>query len=136
MFKAIWSIPEWGGNGFPKETPLLSFSWGSRRIGTSWEGPHTSGSDAGTVRDITVVRRNDEWSARLFNACAGAEMIGLMRLTLSQVDGNTIKVYATYTFENCYITFVRPGGPPESENEKPLEEIGVNFAKTSYSYDM
>jgi type VI protein secretion system component Hcp len=53
-------------------------------------------------------------------------------LFLTKGSEKTVEIYATFTFEECYISSVRPGGSGGSDD--PLEDITVNFKSVKAEY--
>src|SRR5262245_18856411 len=119
--KAEWSIPKLEEGGFPKKDAVLSFHWGLPQRGSAWDND----SGAGTrTSEFSVVRNVDSSSPILFQECAGGSGVPLVTVYLERVEGRTTVVYATFTFESCFITSIRPS---HADGDNPLEDVSLNF---------
>jgi type VI protein secretion system component Hcp len=126
-YKQEWTMPELESRGFPKKDAIDSFSWGVVNRGSSWEKGQ-SGGPAG-ARDFLVMRKTDQNTHLLFEACATGTRISKVIVYLEKVEGTATYIYLTYTFEDCYISSVHTSGGDTSS-----DQIAVTFEKMSYEY--
>lgn len=103
------------GGGFAKGTtfPIEAFHWGVQTAGKT------------SAKDFSVVKRLDEFSAKLFKAAG--EGTGIDKVTLVLTRGSTT---TTYVFRDVYVAAVRPGS--SLEGPAPIEEVLFNFGSVSY----
>lgn len=103
------------GGGFVKGTtfPIEAFHWGVQTGGTT------------SAKDVSVVRRTDDLSAKLFKAAV--EGMRIDKVTIVMVKGSTT---STYVFHDVYVAAVRPGGT--AGGAPPLEDVLFSFGSVSY----
>jgi type VI secretion system secreted protein Hcp len=107
---------------------ILSFSWGASR-------PASAGQPAGKVvaKDFNLFHKVDKASPILMLRCCDGTHIPSATLSVRKA-GTTQLDYLKYKMENVIISGFAPGGSSSGADDRPLEEISLNFQKMTYSY--
>ena len=108
-----------------REIDVLSFSWGLAA---------ESAPQAGRVRftDLTVVKRIDASSPRLFQAAATGERFRSARLAVRRPGGRAPFDSLDYCMEEVSLTSYRPSGGPG--DALPTEEVAFRYGTFSQQY--
>ncbi len=134
-FRAVLRAAELQGPSqlVPNGIDALSFSWGMENNIKAW-----SPSPAGTARvhDFSVTKLVDSSSPTLYVMCVRGTKIGNLMLSLYQASGSdTPSEFALYSFIDCYITSVSPGGASgDGDANYPVETLTFNFDNAAFTY--
>jgi type VI protein secretion system component Hcp len=113
--------------GLPQSAPVLSFHWGVSRV-----LPVAAGrQDLVNVQELSVVKRVDALSPRLFSACLAGAPIAEVILVARQPSGGA---EVRYRLGGVAVAAVRPGGSAESGDAFPTEEVSLRFSACGISY--
>lgn len=118
--------------GFEKQMAILSFSWGGSNpstIGVSGGG----GGGKGTLSHLSVMKKSDGASPKLFQNCMKGTHIKTGTLTLNKVGGQAAIDFVKYELENIFISDVQFSGS-EGGDDAPMESISLTFGKMTYTY--
>ena len=108
-----------------REIDVVSFSWGLVA---------ESAPQAGRVRfnDLTVVKRVDASSPRLFQAAATGERFRSGRLAMRRPGGRAPFDFLDYCMEDVAVMSYRPSGGPG--DAVPTEEVSLRYGTFSLQY--
>ena len=93
------------------------------------------GGGAGIVKvgDFSVVKKVDQATPSLYQACCIGEHFETVRVTLRKA-GLTALDYLIYTFSTVLITSVRTAGNGQGADPIPLEEVSFSFGQFVIDY--
>jgi len=123
-----------------KEVELLSFYFKAFQAGTT--GSATGGGGKGRVKldDLTIMKKVDKASPKLFQACCSGEPVKKVVLT-GRKAGKDQQDYLKITMTDCVVSLfenVRSDealhGKVNPDQWEQVERISFNFATIDYSY--
>jgi type VI secretion system secreted protein Hcp len=87
------------------------------------------------ISDVIVTKEVDKASPKLFLECLNAKNHPKVELELCRSEGGGEQFcYMKIEMEDVVISSVRPGGTSGGGDTLPLEEVGLNYAKITYTY--
>lgn len=113
------------------EIDLESWSWGATQGGTHSMG---GGGGAGKVQmhDLSIVKKIDKSSTKLFLACANGEHIKKAVL-VARKAGKDQQEYFKMTLTDLLVSSFQSSGHGQGD-ALPVDQISLNFAKVEVSY--
>lgn len=115
-----------------KEIDLESWSWGVTQQGTSSYGGG-GGAGKATFNDLSISKKTDASSHRLFLACATGEHFKKAVFTARKAGGQQ-QEYLKITLTDLLVTSFQESGSGESSDVVPLEQVSLNYSKIEFSY--
>lgn len=111
------------------EIDIESWSWGATQSGAASGG----GGGAGKVsfQDFHFTKSIDKSSPKLLESLATGTHLKEAKLVLRSPGGSQTE-YLVITFSDVMVTSYSTGG--SSGDDRPMEEVSLNFAKISMSY--
>ena len=114
---------------------ILSFSMG---VSQATAGSASTGGGASSQRanfaDFSFVKMLDKASPKLALACADGTHIKEITLELCRAGGSDKVKYYEIKMDECIISSYRPGGSSHGGEPLPLEEIGIDYGKITWTY--
>ncbi|KAA6187372.1 type VI secretion system tube protein Hcp [Thiohalocapsa marina] len=111
---------------------VLSYSVGLSQpvSGVTGTGGRTGGR--ADFQDLSIVKVIDNSTPDLSIKCAKGEHIPTVELELCLATGDK-HTFMKYTFEDCIVTSVTPGGSSGGE-PKPTEQVSFAYGKIKWEY--
>ncbi|WP_435020236.1 Hcp family type VI secretion system effector [Tundrisphaera sp. TA3] len=132
MFLKIDGIEGESANAKHKgEIDIESYSMAAHQTGTFATGGG-GGAGKASFSDITVVKKVDKSSPKLFEACATGKHIKSVVISVNKAGGQQ-EEYIKYTLSDVLISGFQGSGS-ESSDSVPTESISFNFAKIEMEY--
>jgi type VI secretion system secreted protein Hcp len=85
-------------------------------------------------KDISITKRVDKASPKLFLACAGGTNIAEVELVLRYPGGTNQVEYLEIKLQDVIVSSVKAAGTATSGDALPLEEVSFNYAKIRMTY--
>jgi type VI secretion system secreted protein Hcp len=138
------------------EIDIMSYSFGVNQVGTHAMGSG-GGSGKASFQDLHIVKRTDSASPLLFLNCANGAHIKEANLTVRKAGGDQME-YLKIKLSDVLVSSYHPvgnssitgnlresaaaaggaggftGNTLNAEQESPIEEVSLNFAKIEFSY--
>jgi type VI secretion system secreted protein Hcp len=127
-------IIKWTGEAGEKTTfDILSYSWGVTQVGGYSYGTGGTTSKA-QIHDLNIAFRMNEASPKLMQYCATGRHIDKVTILVIRAgdDEKNNKPYLTIDLTDVIVSSYQSGGRGD---DKPIESIGLNFAKAETRYD-
>ena len=134
MFMKIEGIDgESTDDGHGKWIELESFSHGVSQAVSAASG--TGGRTGGRAdfQDFTVVKTVDTSTPDLNIYCASGKHIPKIEVEICLASDKK-HCFLKYTMEDVVVSSVRPGGSSAGAENKPLEELSLNYGKIKWAY--
>jgi len=105
---------------------IMSWSWGMSNSGSMSSG---GGGGAGKVsfQDISLMKKVDKSSPKLFEACASGKH--LKEMVLTSTSGKRLD-YLKYTFQDVLCTSMTTSGGSDA----PMEQVSFSYGKIEMQY--
>src|SRR5438128_8438383 len=118
--------------GHEKWIPVMSFTFGASRTGSSASA--TGGAGAGKVQfqDFHFSSEVSKASPKLFQACASGEHFKKVIIAMRTAGGDQQQDFYKITFSDCLISSYQTGG--RGNENLPTENISLAFAKIELSF--
>jgi type VI secretion system secreted protein Hcp len=84
-------------------------------------------------QDFSIVKRLDSASPTLFLLLCSGKGIKEVILELCRATGDKT-TFMKYTFKNCIVSGLRPGGSGSSEDPLPMEEVSFRYSEIHLEY--
>jgi type VI secretion system secreted protein Hcp len=112
---------------------ILSYSHGVSQASSVRSSAGASSGGRTDHQDLSIVKRLDKASPKLFLACCKGDHIAEVKIELCRATGDKQK-YMEYKMTDVMISSVRPGGSSQGGEEIPLEEVSFNYGKIELTY--
>jgi type VI secretion system secreted protein Hcp len=113
---------------------VLSYSHG---LAQPAAGSVSSGGARSSERcehqDFSLVKALDKASPKLSLFCCNGTHIASVKVELCRAAGEKEK-YMEYVLNDVIVSTVRPGGSAQGGETLPLEEVGFNYGKITWTY--
>ena len=111
---------------------VLSYNHGVSQPATGVSG--TGGQTGGRAdfQNLSIVKVLDNSTPDLNIKCAKGEHIPKVELELCLATGDK-HTFMKYTFEDCVVTLVSPGGT-SSDEARPMENVAFAYGKCKWEY--
>ncbi len=134
-FLKIGTVPGESSDSKHKDwIEILSFSHG---VSQPSSGSPSSGGGRSAERvdhqSFKVTKAMDKASPKLHLACCNGEHIGEVTLELCRATGNKQK-YMDIKLADVIVGSVRPSGSASGASPLPLEDVGFNYGKITWTY--
>ena len=115
------------------ELDLMSFSFGVQQPVTIGSASSGGGTGKSQFQELTITKRVDSSSAKLFLACASGAHYTEATLTCRRAGGTQAE-YLKIKLETVFISKYEIGGGEDNTNTLPVDKISLNYGKISYNY--
>jgi type VI secretion system secreted protein Hcp len=117
--------------GFEQWIELESFQWGvGRGVGTAARGSTSRESSEPSISEVTVTKRMDIASNRLFQDATGGDLSSEVTLKFTTTTKDTVTTFLTYVLSDTGLS----GYSLSSGGDNPSESLSLNFTKVMITY--
>ena len=117
--------------GFKDWIELESFHWGvGRAVGTAARGSTSREHSEPSISEITVTKRMDLASPKLFLDAVGGKLDSKVDIKFSTTTKAQVTTFLTFKLENTGLS----GYSVSSGGDLPVESLSLNFTKISMTF--
>ena len=117
--------------GFKDWIELESFHWGvGRAVGTAARGSTSREHSEPSISEITVTKRMDLASPKLFLDAVGGKLDAKVDIKFSTTTKGKVETFLTFKLENTGVS----GYSVSSGGDLPVESVSLNFTKVSMGF--
>jgi type VI secretion system secreted protein Hcp len=118
----------------PGEIEILSYSWGVTNTGSAGSGGG-GGAGKAVFQDIHFTTHLSKASPNLMLACATGRHLQKATLTCRKAGGGGNSVeFLVITLTDCLVSSYQDGGTAGGQDDVPVDEFSLNFAKIDFRY--
>lgn len=118
--------------GFDKAIEIYSFSFGASNPVTIGSGSAGAGAGKVSLSSFNVMKKSDEASPQLFQACCNGQHFDKASITLRKAGGEQ-NDFLLYEFGTVFIESIQWSGSSGGD-DTPTESIALAFASVNITY--